>query len=164
MTIDLDLIKRLGEKNRDSNFRFRSLLKGQDSRKIDNIVHQLYQDYSSKIDCTKCGNCCTKLKPLIHKKDILVLAKIMNQSSIAFKSEYIMTDSDNDMFFKHLPCTFLKDNKCTIYDSRPLDCRSFPHLHKKEFISRLFGVIDYYSICPIVFNVFEDLKTKLYYR
>ncbi len=32
--------------------------------------------------------------------------------------------------------------------------------HKEEFASRLIGVINNYSICPIVFNVYEALKNK----
>jgi len=36
-------------------------------------------------------------------------------------------------------------------------------LHKKEFVFRLWGVVDNCSICPIVFNVYEHLKDKLWY-
>jgi Fe-S-cluster containining protein len=157
MITDLDTIKHLGELNKNVNFRFRSFLKSKDEDRLDRTVKDLFQFYSSKIDCTKCGNCCTQLKPIIQDSDIKTLAPITNKSIQDFKRDYLVTDED-------LPCPFLIDKKCSVYDSRPEDCRSYPHLHKDEFVSRLFGVIDNYSICPIVFNVYEDLKHIFHFR
>jgi Fe-S-cluster containining protein len=104
------------------------------------------------------------MKPLILKKDLKSLSLATNRTIDEFKKEYTQIEKDGDMSFNKLPCPFLKDLKCSVYDCRPNDCRSYPHLHKKDFISRLFGVIDSYSICPIVFNVFEELKSRLHFR
>lgn len=41
------------------------------------------------------------------------------------------------------------------------NCISYPHLHKKDFTSRLIGVIENCSVCPIVFNVYERLKERI---
>ena len=164
MILHLEKIKQLGERNQGANFRFRSFLKGGNSTHIDKIVHELCDYYYTNIDCTKCGNCCKVLKPLILKKDLKSLSLVTNITMDEFKTEYLQIDEDGDMSFNKLPCPFLKNLKCSVYDCRPNDCRSYPHLHKKEFISRLFGVIDSYSICPIVFNVFEDLKSRLHFR
>ena len=67
------------------------------------------------------------------------------------------------LVFKEKPCPFLKNKLCSIYSYRPKDCKSFPHLHKKDFIFRLWGVVENCSFCPIVFNVYEQLKDKLRY-
>ena len=64
--------------------------------------------------------------------------------------------------FNAQPCPFLVDDLCTNYDARPQVCRSFPHLHKKDFRSRLYGVIFNYELCPIVYNVYEQLKEELW--
>jgi Fe-S-cluster containining protein len=164
MITDLSMIKQLGEKNEKVNYRFRSFLKSKDSDRLDRSVKGLYQFYSSRIDCTKCGNCCTILKPIIQNADIKSLAPITNKSDQDFKIDFTVTDEDGDMYFKDSPCAFLRDKKCTVYDSRPESCRSYPFLDKEEFLSRLLGVIDNYSICPIVFNVYEDLKYKFHFR
>jgi Fe-S-cluster containining protein len=164
MITDLDTIKHLGERNINVNYRFRSFLKSKDEDRLDKTVNDLFNLYSSKIDCTKCGNCCTVLKPIIQNADIKTLATLTNKTAQDFKLDYVDTDKDGDMHFKDLPCPFLLDKKCTVYDSRPEDCRSYPHLHKEDFLSRLFGVIDNYSVCPIVFNVYEDLKHKFHFR
>ena len=47
---------------------------------------------------------------------------------------------------------------------RVADCRSYPHLHKKDMASRLLGVIENAAVCPIVFGVLERLKAELVER
>src|ERR1035437_4723564 len=164
MILDLEKIKQLGERNQSANYRFRSFMKGGNSTQIDKVVHELCDFYYSNIDCTKCGNCCTVMKPQILKKDLKSLSLVTNLTLDEFKKEYTQIDEDGDMSFNKLHCPFLKNLKCAVYDCRPNDCRSYPHLHKKDFISRLYGVIDSYSVCPIVFNVFEDLKFRLHFH
>jgi len=162
--IELDLIKikETGRLREDENFRFRNYLKGQNSDKIDRLVHRLNQEISDRIDCTSCGNCCVKLKPCITDKDLFKLSQRLEITPEQIKDNYTETDN-GELYFKNLPCSFLIDKKCTIYNNRPEDCRSFPHLNKKDFTTRLFGVIENYLICPIVFNVLEELKSKLNY-
>jgi Fe-S-cluster containining protein len=58
----------------------------------------------------------------------------------------------------------LNGNLCSIYDNRPDTCRTFPHLEKPGFVSRLIGVIGSLSVCPIAFNVFEELKVIVGWR
>jgi uncharacterized protein len=111
------------------------------------MVHRLNNEISGKIGCTICGNCCGELKPCITNKDIVRLAHILAIKPKEVKANYTETD-DGDLYFKNLPCSFLKDKKCTIYNDRPVDCQSCPHLHKKDFTSRLFTVIQNYSVCP----------------
>jgi len=164
MITDLEKIHQLGEINKAENFRFRSWLKMQDIEKTDKIVHQLFQYYSSKIDCTTCANCCIVLTTLITPRDLKRLSRSLEIPAEEFKKKYIKTDRDGDMILKDLPCKFLENKRCTIYPYRPYDCRSYPHLHKMKFTTRLFGVINNYSVCPIVFNVYEDLKTRLRFK
>lgn len=160
---EIDEIEKLGKLRENENLEFRIYLKGQDPNKIDKIVHRLNVEVSKQIDCTTCGNCCMKLTPAITELDIKSLSRRLNLEPQQIKDDYIEM-AEGEQYFKHLPCVFLKEKKCTIYNDRPEACSSFLHLHKKKFTSRLWGVIDNYSICPIVFNVFENLKTELNYK
>ena len=163
METDLKQISKIAKSKEKENWEFRSFLKGYDIElvELDAIVHEIYRKVESKIDCTKCGNCCKTVGPILIQKDIKKLSETMGMPTNKFISEYLEKDEEDGLIFKKLPCPLLKGNLCTQYDSRPRDCRSFPHLNKEEFVFRLIQVIQNYSICPIVFNVYEQLKIKL---
>ena len=161
MEIDLIKIENLAKEREGENWNFRTFLKGNDIKNLDTIVHKLFKRVSESIDCTACGNCCKKMQPILKKKDISKLSKSLNITPDQFITKYVDKDEDGDNILNQLPCPFLNDNKCTQYDSRPVDCASYPHLHKKDFVFRLIGVVNNYSVCPIVFNVYEALKNRL---
>lgn len=158
---DLQLIKKLAGEREDENWRLRATLKGFKIEELDTIIHRLYTDVSSQIDCQTCGNCCRVMHPILKKDDIVRLSSHLSMSQDAFEDEYLIKDQDGDIIFRTMPCPFLSQNSCSVYQSRPNDCKSYPHLHKKEIVFRLMGVVSNYSICPIVFNVYEQLKDEL---
>jgi hypothetical protein len=160
METNLKEIERTSKLKRDENWEFRTFLKGYDIplEELDSIVHELFDYVSSEIDCTKCGNCCKNVSPLLKKNDINKLSDNCGISIAEFKKQFLKKTDEGDYTFKMLPCPFLENNICSQYKYRPKDCRSYPHLHKEDFVFRLIGVINNYSICPIVFNVYELLK------
>ena len=165
METDLKKIEHLGEKRGKENWKFRSFLKVLDLKmeELDSIVHHIYRDVSSQIDCKKCANCCIQIKPVLDQDDIGRFSNGIDMPVKQFLNQYIIRGEDKtELFFNKKPCPFLKDNLCSNYEFRPKDCQSYPHLDKKEFVFRLWGVVDNYSICPIVFNVYEILKDKLW--
>jgi hypothetical protein len=159
---DLAFIKTKALEREDENIRFRSYLKFHElsSEEIDAIVHDILADVSLQIDCTKCGNCCKKIRPVLDDEDICIFAKGLDMPEDKFRAQYLTHEKNrrHNIIFKALPCPFLEDNKCLNYDSRPKECRSYPHLQQADFTGRLIGVLYNYEICPIVFNVFEQLK------
>ena len=161
METDLIKIKKISQEREDENWYFRTFLKGYAIKNLDSVVHKLFKQVSEAIDCTACGNCCKKMQPILKKQDIDKLSVSLNIMPDKFITKYVNKDEDGKSIINQLPCPFLKDNKCTQYDSRPVDCASYPHLHKKDFVFRLIGVVNNYEICPIVFNVYEALKSKL---
>lgn len=161
---DLEKIQKLAEQREEENWEFRSFLKGCDYslKKIDKIAHGLTQEISSRIDCAKCGNCCRAVKPVLTRKDIEKLSKGMVLPADQFREEYLSEDKEEDGFvFKTFPCPLLRGTLCAQYPNRPGACRSYPHLDKEGFIFRLMQVIENYSVCPIVFNVYECLKKRI---
>ena len=162
METDLKKIASLSKFNQDENWEFRTFLKGFDDKEIDSIVHEINQQVSSKIDCMSCGNCCKIIRPTLNDKEIDRLSKSLKIDTKEFEARYLEKDESDAKIFNQLPCPFFKDNKCTQYETRPKDCVSFPHLHKNDFVFRLIGIIENSSICPIVFNVYEELKKALW--
>ena len=162
---DLEVIKELAEKRADENWDFRSFLKGyhMDMEELDSIVHGFYEQVIQEVDCKECGNCCRVISPTMEEGDIERMAKGLEISPSEFENKYLKENDkkfSNDLIFNSLPCPFLEGNICKCYDYRSEDCRSFPHLHKDEFVFRLMDVVQNYEICPIVFNVYEMLKRR----
>jgi Fe-S-cluster containining protein len=160
---NLSKIKQFADIRENENIRFRTFLKGKDEKKIDSIVHRLHKEITTEIDCTACANCCCCLTPNVSKADINILARLENISPEEFQAGYCETD-DGDIHLKDSPCRYIDGKKCGIYENRPEQCRTFPNTDKTEFISRLRGMINYYEICPIVFNLMEILKKELRFR
>ncbi|MCU7503008.1 MAG: YkgJ family cysteine cluster protein [Ignavibacteria bacterium] len=165
---NLEEIKKKARLKRDENFKFRSFLKWIDleSAEIDSSVHRIYNEVIDQIDCKECANCCLTKMPLLDALDIKRFISSLEIGEEEFRNKYLEEaepDDNKKLYqFNSLPCPFLKNNLCTNYDNRPENCQSFPHLHKKDFTSRLWGIINNCEICPIVFNVFEELKLELW--
>ena len=164
LELDLEKIALTGKKKEKENFDFRIFLKGQDDDDIDRIVHKINEEITSQIDCQKCGNCCKSLRPCVTDAEIDKLSKIEDLRLQDFKTRFVEIDQADGMeFLKDTPCKYLKNKSCSIYMNRPEVCKSYPYTHKPGFISRTLGMIDNYEICPIVFNLFEQLKEALGY-
>lgn len=157
----MNKIELLGKQNEEENFRFRRFLKNQDPEEVDKVVHQLHNRITNQIDCTECGNCCNSLRPGVTNQEIERLAGMDGMKPRDFEDEFVEEDSGQDKCLKDTPCKYLKDKKCTIYSQRPNACKSYPHTHKPKFTSRTFVMIQNYGICPIVFNLMEELKREL---
>ena len=162
---NIQRIQQLAKQREEANWAFRCFLKGSDFsiRSIDLTVHSLYREVSREIDCTKCANCCKTTHPVLKPADVRRLARHLELRVDEFRSRFLTDDPGRGgSVFRDQPCPFLQDNSCTVYDHRPSDCRSYPHLHKKDFVFRMNQVFSNCSVCPIVFNVYEDLKREFW--
>ena len=166
LVTDLKHIEMMAKERDEENWAFRTFLKQLDikTEELDAIVHQITAEVSSQIDCTKCANCCKQISPVLDNDDILKLVLSFKTPVPDFQGKYLTfyAHDHSKRLFNKAPCPFLKDNLCLHYECRPKDCRSYPHLHKEEFIFRLWNVVENYAICPIVFNVYERLKIELW--
>ncbi len=162
---DPKVVAKLAEEREDENWRFRSFLKGIDLEieELDAIVHGYYEAVSKQIDCCACGNCCREVLPALIDDDVTRLASGLELSKEELTERHLAKDEDGDLTFNKKPCPLLSGNRCSAYGHRPEDCRSFPHLRKDEFVTRLIQAVQNCSVCPIVFNVFKRLKEELWH-
>lgn len=136
-------------------------LKKSKPKKLDNVVHQLHDEAFEKIDCLDCANCCKTTSPAIYDRDIDRLAKHLKIKPSKLIEDYLKEDEDNDYVFKSAPCPFLDyENYCTVYESRPLACREYPHTNRKRFYQVLDLSLTNTLICPAVASIFETLEHK----
>ncbi len=161
--IDINKYQEQAKSKYKESKKFLSKLKNKKPKDLDKIVKDLHDEYSSKIDCLLCANCCKSLGPGITQKDIDRISKHLGLSQDKFIDKYLRIDEDNDYVFKEMPCPFLmSDNYCLIYDYRPKACAEYPHTDRRKFHQILNITLKNTITCPIVFEIVEDLKK--YYK
>ena len=162
MTTNLKVIAIAAETNAAENLRLKELLLASDPALVDELVFKLNETITAKIDCTACGNCCRSLMINVEPNDATRLARHLTVSEEVFHEKYIEQSSEGSLaVMNKIPCHFLHDNKCTVYEARPNECREFPGLHQPGFTKKLFATFMHYGRCPIIFNVVEALKMEL---
>jgi len=154
-----DELKLLTDKSRAETASFVKRLKTKKPKNLDDLVHELHEEAFEKFNCLDCANCCKTIGPRLIDKDIERLAKHLKMKISDFIEKYVMTDEDGDFVFKEHPCPFLlPDNYCLVYESRPKACREYPHTDRKRFYQILSLSHKNCETCPVVFEIFEELK------
>jgi len=143
------------------NDEFQAFLRSKTNEIVDNAVQLLDADITPQIDCRSCGNCCKSLMIVVEEKEADDLADFLQQSRADFDDQYVEKGSNGMMLMNAIPCSFLNNNSCSVYEHRFAGCREFPALHLPQIKDRLFTVFMHYERCPIIFNVMEQLKIDL---
>lgn len=134
-------------------------LKKLPAKKLDELFRDNHEEVFEKIDCLDCANCCKTTSPIFRDIDIERLSKRLKMSTVAFIEEYLKIDHENDYVLKSSPCKFLQDdNKCSVYEDRPLACKEYPHTNRKKMHQILNLSIKNTEICPAVAQIFENLR------
>ncbi len=128
------------------------------------------------------ANCCSNSEidsPMLLPHEAQEIAKEMNIKISEFATEIDFSLLNNDNYLKSLyqlkrqensnACYFYKNNKCSIYDIRPIDCRIFPYDIKLEKDGNYYLVYYPTNNCNIKNTDFADLKmisynTRLFIR
>jgi uncharacterized cysteine cluster protein YcgN (CxxCxxCC family) len=155
----LSVIDRAATEKQEENTRFVQFLKEHNSNEVDEEVQRLNQLIEPKINCTTCGNCCKSLMINVTAAEADRVAGRVQITREVFDERYLEKGSHELMIMNKIPCHFLENNACSIYEDRFAGCREFPALHLPQFTDRLFSVMMHYHRCPIIFNVVEELKT-----
>ena len=180
---DLKKIKYWAGRKEKENYQFRDWLKANPPHNLDEIISGLSRKYFKLIDCRKCGNCCRAYTIPISESEIKAMAIAKGIPSTAFEARYTTHtaiddvlanngqnywgDNDQEYILKMGSpkcCPMLAGNLCSVYANRPQVCREYPHLEQPDRINHLNMIINNTSVCPIVFNVFEELKNVLNWR
>lgn len=155
-------IRRLGEKQRDENQRFRAWMKRHNF--VERRFKSIAQDVEDAIDCTACANCCRVATTQISQRDAEDLARHLGVRLNDFYRDYTLETADEGRILKRDKegCVFLQGNLCSVYEARPQTCQLFPHLVKGSgsLLSRMWHMADRAVYCPIVFNTLEKFKSE----
>lgn len=149
------------------NLDFRIFVKAElelSDRRLNAVVRKTTEQVWSYIDCRTCANCCKTQQPAFSRAEAQRVATYLGMTLQELAAHYLTSDADAGKYVtQRCPCPFLENNLCTIYTVRPAVCQNYPHLHR-NLRSRLWQLLDNASVCPIVYNVLERLKTRLGFR
>jgi Fe-S-cluster containining protein len=81
--------------------------------------------------CTGCGRCCTGSSGSVNvtREDVARLAEHHGQTAGAFSREYTRRLNGRRVLVNRpggTNCIFLKNNACSVYEARPVQCRTYP--------------------------------------
>ena len=98
--------------------------------------------------------------------DVARIAARLGSDVGAFTAAYLVESKNRGLWEpKSLPCPFLgPDNRCTIYDIRPLSCAEYPHTDKPDFASRTYLHSGNALKCPAVYYIIEQMRVRGFKR
>jgi Fe-S-cluster containining protein len=123
---------------------------------------ELHEAAFEQIDCLKCARCCKRYSPRFKMPDIKRISKTLQLTETDFIKKYLRYDEEGDYVAVSAPCPFLgDDNKCSVYEDRPSDCKRFPYTDEDVILKRPQLTQKNSTFCPIVVSVLEGLMEKL---
>lgn len=94
-----------------------------------------------RFKCTGCGKCCTGSPGYVYlsKPDVDRMTAHFQIEAPEFLEKYAKREGEfyvlKDRTGSH-DCIFLENNRCSVYEARPIQCRTFPwwayHLEDKQ--------------------------------
>ncbi|MBI1786933.1 MAG: YkgJ family cysteine cluster protein [Acidobacteria bacterium] len=166
MLTDLVQIRRLGEKQRGENLRFRLHLKRHNF--VERRLRRIAEKYEDEMDCTTCANCCRVATVTLAPRDVEKLARFLKIGRDQFLRQYTTEDPEEGLILRRTEqgCVFLDGNLCGVYEARPGTCDTFPHLVRApgSLVSRMWGMVDRACYCPIVYNTLQEWKDEVGFR
>uniref|UniRef100_K3WMT9 Methyltransferase domain-containing protein n=1 Tax=Globisporangium ultimum (strain ATCC 200006 / CBS 805.95 / DAOM BR144) TaxID=431595 RepID=K3WMT9_GLOUD len=91
------------------------------------------EDVQFQFKCTQCGKCCTGKggRVRVNDREIDEIARVTAMATADIKAQYLRHSDAEDQWFiqqtvDDTQCVFLEGNKCSIYQARPTQCRTFP--------------------------------------
>jgi len=90
------------------------------------------------------------------------------QFEINNKEKYVrdnLTEHYGEYYFKNRKCQFLDENSnCKIEKCLPRTCKEYPYTNKEERLFSLASIVANASVCPVVYEILEELKKEYHFK
>lgn len=132
-----------------------------DHRKLDQVFHEAHETVFETFDCLGCANCCKSIPPIVRDSDLRRIAQYLRVKPSVFAGQYLTYDADGDQVMNTSPCPFLEaDNKCRIYDVRPLACAEYPHTDRPRMYQILKLTRKNAEVCPAIRDILKLIEKE----
>lgn len=126
-------------------------------QKVAEFEQNLSSNFKDKLECKKgCQQCCY-VDLSVFEIEAKNIAAYLNENQSPIKEKLSLKQADREDFNGVLskPCHFLREDECTIYDVRPLICRTqglaMNVPDPKE---------EYLDICPLNEKALDQIKSN----
>lgn len=154
-------IKQKARSQRRSNKKLFDRFKTNKPKGLDKAFKAVNDEVFAHTNCLECANCCRIAQPVFESVDVRRIARHLGMTSDSFIKTYLKPDPEYEYFTKKLPCTFLgDDNKCTIYEVRPMGCRTYPPAKLRLSPEQLDVIYENIGICPAVSEMVDKIKVQ----
>ncbi len=162
--MDLNEFKRKAARNKKSLTGFLQKLDEIVPEDMPKLVNEVDATVWRDVNCLKCANCCKTMTPTYNRADIIRIANHLEMKPKEFVEKWLYKEEESgDWVNKTQPCQFLnlKNNKCSIYEVRPKDCKEFPHHNKKPFDAYTETFVGNINRCPATNLLVTRLKKRV---
>lgn len=152
-------LKEYARVHKEENNAFRIFLKeNAKGEELDAQFKKYHDQYFEQYDCNQCRNCCKQLKALFQGRELEELARnaqIMIEDildvcdQVDYDAYQVMEDED---------CPFLTEQGCIVEKCKPESCKGFPYTKEDNRKESLLGILSNLSICPVLYEIYEQLK------
>ncbi len=157
----IEKAKQKARSQRHSNKKLFERFKTNKPKGLDKAFKEVNDEVFSYTNCMECANCCRIAQPVFEEPDVKRIAKHFEMSNDAFIKKYLKPVPEYGYFTKKLPCVFLgDDNKCTIYEVRPMGCRTYPPARLRLSPEQLDVIYENIGICPAVSDMVDKIRER----
>ena len=121
------------------------ILKSIDYAKKNQLFEKLNNIYDTlpKGECTGCGSCCMESVGINLIEFLNIFNYLRDEDELRKKSLDRITDYYFMEFMEKKSCPFKdENNRCEIYEARPLNCRLFGHWKKEDYNKNLKDITE----------------------
>lgn len=163
--IKIEDLERLALKKENENYRFRRFLKNHaDEEELDKQFKRLHEKYFRVYDCSKCRNCCKKLGISMTEEELDKICDYLHLDKGSYVEENL-NEKYGEYSFKNTKCQFLnEDNSCMVSSCLPITCKEFPYTNKPERLFSLLNIVANAKVCPVIYEILEELKKEYHFR
>ncbi len=163
--IDVKDLKVLANRKEDENYRIRNYLKiNADDIELDKQFKRLHEKYFKIYDCKKCRNCCKEIGTSMDEQEVANICNYLKIDKEKFISDNLK-EKYGEYSFKDHKCKFLDENNfCKIEKCLPRTCKEYPYTNKEERLFSLYSIIANASVCPVVYEILEELKKEYNFK
>jgi Fe-S-cluster containining protein len=102
--------------------------------KLKQVKKEPWYEDGLRFECTGCGKCCSGPKGAVYidNEELVAMAETLNLAPKDFKRLYVKNRGNRLSLVElkqsdgQYACVFLKSNRCTVYQARPVQCRTYP--------------------------------------